>query len=232
MGLDNLEIGFDQRAHSWWFVHIRLKRVGKHRSDLWKSNQWGHIAQFRNFSFCKLHPLPAIVISYWHSTNMMYFIIMLTGWTTGDRSTNLIHCGRKLSHSLRALYKCVYSVGKNAVQTTIHEVFMCQGYRKQSKYTQCFIKLAEMPFDSTTKWNQRPNHVVNNRVSFQAGVMNCHRNQAVTEKQFSVPIQLPPPDLIQEKIYRKHIKRERKYQWPETQVFLLKSEARELKRGK
>lgn len=29
MGLGILEIGFDLRAHSWWFPHTRLKRVGK-----------------------------------------------------------------------------------------------------------------------------------------------------------------------------------------------------------
>lgn len=56
-----------------------------------------------------------------------------------------------------------------------------------------------MPFNGTTKQNLRPNHVVKNGVSFQAQVMNCHWKQAVTEKLFPVPIQLPPPALIQEK---------------------------------
>lgn len=56
-GLESLEIGFDRRAHSWWFPHTRLKKGWKNRSDWGKSNQWGHIASFRNTAFCKLHPL-------------------------------------------------------------------------------------------------------------------------------------------------------------------------------
>lgn len=53
----------------------------------------------------------------------------------------------------------------------------------------------------TTKQNQRPKHFVKNSgknaVSFQPGVMNCHQKGSVPEKQFSPPLQLPPPTLIQ-----------------------------------
>lgn len=81
-----------------------------------------------------------------------------------------------------------------------------------------------MPFNGTTKPNQRPNHLVKNGVSFQAGVMNCLRKEAASEKQFSVPIQLPPFALILEKKYLKHKKNPKKpkkniCQPPETPVF-------------
>lgn len=67
MGLGNLEIGFDQRAHSWWFPRTRLKRVGKQVS----------LMKIRSMRTCwTVQKVCALKISYWHVMKIMYFMLL------------------------------------------------------------------------------------------------------------------------------------------------------------
>lgn len=78
MGQGILEIGFDQRAHAWWFPHTRLKRVGKIGQPY--GNKINEDISHGSETLRTHTQVPTIAVSYRHSTCTDDDVLHIIGW--------------------------------------------------------------------------------------------------------------------------------------------------------